>query len=139
MKVPSAPGGGKRIAEIAKKIVQLLSRLDAYEASVKKLCCFLGVKTQTAFVTIVEVGDFKRFPSAERFASYIDLVPGEDTSGGDQNRLGVTKAGNRHSRMLLVEAAQSFYRGQVGYKSATLKQHQSGNAPEILQNGSWAE
>ena len=61
---------------------------------------------------IVEVGDFKRFPSAERFASYIGLVPGEDSSGGDQNRLGITKAGNRHVRMLLVEAAQSFSRGQ---------------------------
>ena len=96
------------------------------------ICCFLGVKTQTALATIVEVGDFKRFPSAERFASYIGLVPGEDSSGGDQNRLGITKAGNRHVRMLLVEAAQSFSRGQVGYKSAALKQRQAGNAPEVI-------
>ena len=81
---------------------------------------------------IVEVGDFKRFPSAERFASYIGLVPGEDSSGGDQNRLGITKAENRHVRMLLVEAAQSFSRGQIGCKSAALKQRQSGNAPEII-------
>ena len=34
--------------------------------------------------------------------------------------------------MLLLEAAQSFSRGQVGYKSAALKQRQSGNAPEII-------
>ena len=112
--------------------IEDLAKDDVYEASVKKLCCFLGVKTQTALATIVEVGDFKRFPSAERFASYIGLVPGEDSSGGDQNRLGITKAGNRHVRMLLVEAAQSFSRGQVGYKSAALKQRQAGNAPEVI-------
>ena len=112
--------------------IEDLAKDDVYEASVKKLCCFLGVKTQTALATIVEVGDFKRFPSAERFASYIGLVPGEDSSGGDQNRLGITKAGSRHVRMLLVEAAQSFSRGQFGYKSAALKQRQSGNAPEII-------
>ena len=34
--------------------------------------------------------------------------------------------------MLLVEAAQSFSRGQVGYKSAALKQRQAGNAPEVI-------
>ena len=90
------------------------------------------MKTQTALATIVEVGDFKRFPSAERFASYIGLVPGEDSSGGDQNRLGITKAGNRHVRMLLVEATQSFSRGKIGYKSAALKQRQAGNAPEVI-------
>lgn len=64
--------------------IEDLAKDDVYEASVKKLCCFLGVKTQTALATIVEVGDFKRFPSAERFASYIGLVPGEDSSGGDK-------------------------------------------------------
>ena len=34
--------------------------------------------------------------SAQHFASYLGLVPGEDSSGDDQNRLGITKAGNRH-------------------------------------------
>lgn len=112
--------------------IEELEKDDAYEACVKKLCCFLGVKTQTALATIVEVGDFKRFPSAERLASYIGLVPGEDSSGGDQNRLEITKAGNRHVRMLLVEAVQSFARGKIGYKSAALKQRQVGNAPEVI-------
>ena len=54
---------------------------------VSYLSCFLGVKTQTALSTLVEVGDFKRFASAKQFASYLGLTPGEDSSGGDQNRL----------------------------------------------------
>ena len=35
-------------------------------------------------------------------------------------------------RMLLTEAAQSYTRGQIGYKSKALKQRQSGNAPEVI-------
>ena len=96
----------RRIEELAKD--------DAYEASVRKLCCFLGVKARTTLAAIVEAGDFKCFSSAEQFASYIGLVSSEDSGSGDQNPLGITKAGNRHVRMLLVEAAQSFSRGKIG-------------------------
>ena len=98
----------------------------------KKLSCFIGIKTQTALATIVEVGDFHRFPSAQQFAAYLGLVPGEDSNGESQNQLGITKAGNTHVRRLLVEAAQSFSRGQVGYKSIVLKKRQEGNTPEVI-------
>ena len=59
-------------------------------------------------------------------------MPGEDSSGGDQHRLGITKAGNRHVRMLLVEAAQNYARGQVGCKSSCLAARQKGNAPAAV-------
>ena len=98
----------------------------------KKLSCFLGVQTQTALSAIVEAGDFKRFPSAEKFASYLGLVPGEDSSGDGQTRLGITKAGNTHVRRLLVEAARSYGRGQTGHKSKALKARQQGNPPEVV-------
>ena len=52
----------------------------------------------------------------EKFASYLGLVPGEDSSSDSQKRLGITKAGNTHVRRLLVEAAQCYGRGQVGHK-----------------------
>lgn len=100
--------------------------------AVKKLCCFIGVKTHTALSVLVEVGDFKRFASAQHFASYLGLVPGEDSSGADQNRLGITKAGSRHVRLLLTEASQCYARGQVGFKSKELKARQSGNTPAVI-------
>ena len=114
----------KRIEELAAK--------DEYKEAVRKLCCFIGVKTHTALSVIVEVGDFKRFASAEKFASYIGLVPGEDSSGDSQTRLGITKAGNRHVRMLLTEASQCYSRGQIGYKSKALKARQDGNTPQVI-------
>ena len=35
-------------------------------------------------------------------------------------------------RRLLVEAAQSYGRGKVGYKSKALKQRQEGNPPQVI-------
>jgi len=120
-----------KLERLDKRIEELAAKAE-YKEAVKKLCCFIGVKTHTALSVIVEVGDFKRFASAENFASYIGLVPGEDSSGDGQTRLGITKAGNRHVRMLLTEASQCYSRGQIGYKSKALKARQDGNTPQVI-------
>lgn len=120
-----------KLERLDKRIEELASD-EAYQENVRHMSCFLGIKTQTALSTIVEVGDFKRFSSAQQFASYLGLTPGEDSSGGDQNRLGITKAGNSHIRTLLIEAAQSYSRGQAGHKSKLLKERQYGNPADII-------
>ena len=101
--------------------IEELAADEAYQENVRKLSCFIGVKTVTALAVLTEVGDFRRFATAQHFASYIGLTPGEDT-----------KAGNRHVRTLLVEAAQGYGRGQIGYKSKSLKNRQYGNLPEVI-------
>jgi transposase len=114
------------------KRIQEIADGERYQERVKKLSCLLGVKTHTALATIVEIGDFKRFASAEKLAGFIGLVPGEDSSGGKQKRTGITKAGNAHVRTLLVESAQGYTRGKIGYKSKELKRRQKGNTPELI-------
>ena len=114
----------QRIEELAAK--------DEYREKVAKLSCFLGIKTVTALSTIVETGDFHRFGCAEKYASYLGLVPGENTSSDNRTNLGITKAGNRHLRRLLVEAAQSYSRGQAGHKSKLLTDRQKGNPPAVI-------
>lgn len=112
--------------------IEELSMEPGYQEKVRKLSCFLGVKTQTGLSVIVETGDFKRFASAGQYAAYLGLVPGEDSSGGSQTRLGITKAGNSHVRTLLIEAAQSYTRGKAGYKSRGLKERQYGNPAQVI-------
>ena len=80
----------------------------------------------------MEIGDFKRFPSAQQFASFLGLVPIENSSGDKQHRFGITKAGNSHLRRLLTESANCFNRGSVGKKSKALKARQAGNLPEVI-------
>lgn len=120
-----------KLERLDKRIEELASQ-DEYKESVHKLTCFIGIKTHTALSVMVEVGDFNRFATAAHFASYLGLVPGEDSSGDSQKRLGITKAGNRHVRMLLTEAAQCYARGQIGYKSKDLKARQYGNPPAVI-------
>jgi transposase len=120
-----------KLERLDKRIEEIASQ-DEYREDVKKLSCFIGVKTHTALSVLVEVGDFKRFATAQQFASYLGLVPGEDSSGDGQTRLGITKAGNRHIRLLLTEAAQCYGRGQVGFKSKELKSRQSGNPADVI-------
>ncbi len=120
-----------KLERLDQRIEELASQ-EVYRVKVRKLSCFLGVKTNTALSTIVEVGDFQRFATAERFASYLGLVPGENSSGDEKQRLGITKAGNTHVRRLLVEAAQSYARGQIGHKSKELKSRQAGNTPQVI-------
>jgi len=120
-----------KIERLDKRIEELAGD-ERYRDKVKKLICLLGVKTLTALAIIVEIGDFVRFPKAENMAAFVGLVPGEDSSGGKQNRGPITKAGNSHVRRLLVEAAQSYTRGRIGYKSKDLKRRQDGNTPQVI-------
>jgi transposase len=112
--------------------IEELAQQERYEEKVKKLSCFIGIRTHTALATIVETGDFKRFETAQNYASYLGLVPGEDSSGDSRRRTGITKAGNSHVRKLLIEAAQCYSRGTVGAKSKTLLRKQAGCAPKVI-------
>jgi transposase len=114
----------KRIAELAAG--------ETYAKNVQMLSCMIGIRTHTALALLVETGDFHRFKKAEQYASFLGLVPGEHSSSDNQRRLGITKAGNSHLRRLLIEAAQCYNRGKVGYKSKALKARQYGNSPEII-------
>ena len=121
----------ERIALMDKRIEEL-SQKPEYKDKAKKLSCFIGIKTITAMTVLAEVGDFNRFADAGHFASYLGLIPGEDSSGEKQHRLSITKAGNTQVRRLLVEAAHCYNRGQIGYKSKDLKERQSGCSAESI-------
>jgi len=120
------------------KIARLDARIEElalgeeYEEKVKKLSCFIGIKTHTALSLIVEVGDFNRFAKANNFSSFLGLTPGEDTSDERRNGLGITKAGNGHLRRLLTESAQGYGKGKIGFKSKNLKARQKGNSSEVI-------
>ena len=70
--------------------------------------------------------------TADQFASYLGLVPGQDSSSDNMKYLGITKAGNSHLRTLLVEAAQTYSRGSAAVKSKALKSRQSGNDEQVI-------
>jgi transposase len=66
-----------------------------------------GVGAITALAFVVTIGPVERFERSKQVASYLGLIPAEDSSGGRQKLLGISKQGNTFLRTLLVEAGQS--------------------------------
>ena len=64
-----------------------------------------GVGPNTALAFVLTLGDVSRFRRGKQVASYLGLIPREDSSGGRQKLGAITKQGNRMLRSLLVEAA----------------------------------
>ena len=114
------------------KQIEKFAEDPKYKDSVDKLCCLIGIKVHTAVSIIAEVSDFSRFDNARNFAAFLGLCPGESSSGDSQHRLSITKAGNSHVRLLLVEAAQSISRGKVGYIGKELKMRQDKASKEVV-------
>ena len=121
----------EKLERFDKRILELSGK-EEYAEKVHKLVCFNGVREHTALSAIVEIGDFSRFPSADHFAAYLGLVPGEHSSSTNIRRTGITKKGNSHLRTLLTESAQCYSRGQTGRKSMALKARQEGNEPAVI-------
>jgi hypothetical protein len=72
----------------------------------KRLMTHPGVGSLTALAFVLIIGTTERFGSGKTIASYLGLVPSEESSG-DRRRLGhITKQGNSLLSFLLVESAQ---------------------------------
>ena len=112
--------------------IQEIAAQSEYQEKVRKLECFLGIKTHTALSLIVETGDFIRFRKGNVYAAYLGLAPGEHSSAESGGRLGITKAGNSHLRRLLIEAAGGICKGQIGKKSKDLIARQKGNPADVI-------
>lgn len=86
------------------ELVQIAAS-ERWRAQAEILTRFRGISTLTALGLIAEIGDFARFSHPRELASWLGITPSEYSSGDQQHRGHITKAGNRHARRLLVEAA----------------------------------
>lgn len=107
-----------------------LAQRDPYREPVGWLRCFQGIDTLTAITLLVELHDFRRFRGPRQLMAYLGLVPSESSSGELQRRGGLTKAGNRHARRVLIESAWH-YRHRPGVPVA-LRRRRQGQPPEII-------
>jgi len=99
----------ERVARIDMQI-QEIAQSPRYAQRVQRFRAFKGVDYIIALSLLCEIGDFKRFPTAAAFMSYLGLVPSEYSSGKKRKQGGITKTGNGHIRRLLTEAAWHYVR-----------------------------
>ena len=90
------------ITELSQAIEQEAAKCPAAQ----QLMTHPGVGALTALAFVLIIGDAERFGCGKQVASYLGLVPLEESSG-NRRRLGhITKQGSSIVRFLLVEAAQ---------------------------------
>lgn len=107
----------KRLGETLKEydvIIDELAVRPEYQKKVKALTVYKGIKNIWAMTLIAEIGDVTRFSHPSQLASWAGLDIREYSSGGSNNRFGITKFGNRFVRTALVEI------NQKGFRSTTV-------------------
>jgi transposase len=97
---------------------------------VGRLRCLRGVDTLTAVGLVAEIGDFAAFGHPKRLASYVGLVPSEQSSGERRRQGTITKAGSGHARRLLIEAAWHYRRRPA--ISLALRRRHVGQPPATI-------
>ena len=97
----------ERVKDLTTSIEEHCRELEAYSL-IENLQAFRGIKTLLATWITVEIGDFRRFPNAKHFMSFLGLTPSEWSSGATVSRGSITKAGNVRLRSLLMQAAWAY-------------------------------
>ena len=87
------------------RLVEAEASKPRWKKRVDSLRCLKGVDTMTAADIVFEAGEFSRFKSARSFAAWLGTTPSEHSSGESVRQGGITKAGNKHLRRVLVESA----------------------------------
>jgi transposase len=122
-----APWASRRRQDLLELLDQLAPKIQeltrALEEEVQKrpvtrlLMTHPGVGPLTALAFELVIGMPERFHCGKQIASYVGLVPTEESSG-ERRRLGhISKQGNALLRFLLVEAAQVTVRSQAEWRS----------------------
>jgi transposase len=102
--------------------------------AVTALMAMRGFDLVSASALLAELGDLSRFASPRELMGYLGLVPGEHSSGDRVKRSGITKAGNRRARRILVECSWSYrHPPRLGKK----KLAKMAAAPHAIQEIAW--
>jgi transposase len=102
------------------ELTQAIEREVEKRPEARRLMTHPGVGALTALAFVLIIGKAERFQCGKQIASYLGLVPLEESSG-NRRRLGhMTKQGSSMMRFLLVEAAQVTVRSLPEWRSKYL-------------------
>jgi transposase len=94
----------KRLEEQLVAIVpnwSMAPEVEAYQA-------MRGVSFMVAVTFVAEIGDVRRFDNPRQLMGFLGLVPSERSTGETIRRAGLTLAGNRRARRVLIEGAWGY-------------------------------
>jgi len=96
----------ERIEELDREIEQI-ARADPLAMRLQKV---RGIGPLTATALLATVGDASQFSSGRAMAASFGLTPKQNSSGGKERLLGISKRGDAYLRSLLVHGARAVIR-----------------------------
>ena len=96
----------ERVAELDKRI----NTLAHTHEDAKRLLQIPGVGPLTATAIISAIGDGKQFKRGRELAAWLGLTPRQNSSGGKERLLGISKRGDHYLRTLLIHGGRSVLR-----------------------------
>jgi transposase len=121
-----APWAAQRRQDLLELMDRLNPRIEELTTAVKKesekmpevlrLMTHPGVGELTGLAFVLIIGTPQRFQCGKQVASYLGLIPSEESSGGRQRLGNISKQGNSLLRFLLVEAAQAAVRSNPDWR-----------------------
>lgn len=103
----------ENLKEMDRQVNELEKQINLWhrqnEAS-RKLADIPGIGPITASAIIATVGKAQEFKSGRQLAAWMGLVPRQESSGGKQILLGISKRGDTYLRTLMIHGARSVIR-----------------------------
>jgi transposase len=96
--------------ELDRQVDELQSQIKAWHQENPlslRLEAIPGIGPLTASALVATVGDAKQFKNARQLSAWIGLVPRQNSSGGKERLLGISKRGDTYLRTLLIHGARA--------------------------------
>jgi len=96
----------ERVKELDREIEQLAQR----DPSARRLMQLRGVGPITATALVATIGNAKQFANGRQMSAALGLTPRQQSSGGRERLLGISKRGDAYLRTLLIHGARAVIR-----------------------------
>lgn len=107
----------KKIKELEKRLIIIANGLDRYQQL--KTIPGLGIITATAL--IASIGNASYFENGRQLSAWLGLVPRQNSSGGKDKLLGISKRGDIYLRTLLIQGARAVLNAKLRFTKEVQK------------------
>jgi transposase len=100
----------KHLDQQVKALDAVIARAHREQPASRQLAAIPGIGPITATAFMATVGDATQFKNGRQVAAWIGLVPHQNSSGGKERMLGISKRGDVYLRTLLIHGARAVVR-----------------------------
>ncbi len=96
--------------ESIESLTDIIKQRTALKPESKRLLSVAGIGPLVCSALLIQLGDGKQYKNGRDFAASLGLTPRQNSTGGKNTLLGISKRGDGYIRKILVHGARSAYR-----------------------------